>query len=507
MLDYLLTIFLSFISVLLFCAFCGRRRKDSEPPLIKGWIPFLGEALEFRKNSLQFLTQLQQEHGDIFTVYIAGRYITFIMNPLLYPSVIKHGKQLDFHTFSDSAASRTFGFPAVRSGHFPGMSDSLQRSYTLLQGPALDPLAFSMMGNLQQVLRHRFLSSEGSGPDGDWKETELYEFCKCIMFQTTFNTLYGHSSHLGLDQLREDFEKFDAIFPLLMARVPIGLLGKTKEIREKLTRFFYPQKMAEWKAPCEFIQTRMALFQQYDSLQDKDKAAHHFAMLWASVGNTIPAAFWCLYHLITCPEALAAVRAEIRNVVGEKDMQLIIKEDITITRQQLEQMVYLESSVNESLRLSSVSMNIRVVQEDFCLRLDSQNSISLRKDDIIALYPQSTHLDPEIYERPQRFQFDRFVEDGKEKTDFYKCGQKVRYYRMPFGSGATQCPGRFFAMNELKQFVCVTLLMCEMQLLDNEQEAMLDNSRAGLGIMPPANQITFRFRTRKPQDSAAEREE
>jgi len=64
-------------------------------------------------------------------------------------------------------------------------------------------------------------------------------------------------------------------------------------------------------------------------------------MLWASVGNTIPAAFWCLYHLITCPEALATVRAEIVNVIGEKNMQLIFKEDITITRQQLEQMVYL----------------------------------------------------------------------------------------------------------------------------------------------------------------------
>lgn len=497
MLECLLTIFLGFISVLLLCAFFERRRKDGEPPLIKGWIPFLGKALEFRKNSQQFLTQLQQEHGDVFTVLIAGRYITFIMNPLLYPSVIKHGKQLDFHTFSDSAASRTFGYPAVWSGNFPGMSDSLQRSYTLLQGPALDPLTSSMMGNLQQVLQHRVLSSEESGHDGDWKEVELYEFCKCIMFQTTFNTLYGHTSHQCLEQLREDFEKFDAIFPLLMARVPIGLLGKTKEIREKLTRFFYPHNMAEWKAPCKFIQDRMSLFQQYDTLQDKDKAAHHFAMLWASVGNTIPAAFWCLYHLISCPEALAAVRAEIVNVVGEKNL---FKEDITITRQQLEQMIYLESSVNESLRLSSVSMNIRVVQEDFCLRLDAQNSISLRKDDIIALYPQSTHLDPEIYEQPQRFQFDRFVEDGKEKTDFYKCGQKVRYYRMPFGSGATQCPGRFFAMNELKQFVCVTLLMCEMQLLDNQQEAMLDNSRAGLGIMPPANQITFRYRTRNPQD-------
>ncbi|KAL0201279.1 hypothetical protein M9458_004466, partial [Cirrhinus mrigala] len=194
------------------------------------------------------------------------------MNPLQYPSVIKHGKQLDFHTFSDSAASRTFGYPPVRSGLFPGMSDSIQRSYTLLQGPALDPLTFSMMGNLQQVLRRRFLSSKESGSDSNWQEAELYEFCKCVMFQTTFNTLYGHSSNLHLDQLREDFEKFDAIFPLLMARVPIAMLGKTKEIREKLTRFFYPQKVAEWNTPCEFIQTRTALFQQYDTLQERDKA-------------------------------------------------------------------------------------------------------------------------------------------------------------------------------------------------------------------------------------------
>ncbi len=73
--------------------------------------------------------------------------------------------------------------------------------------------------------------------------------------------------------------------------------------------------------------------------------AHHFAMLWASVGNTIPAAFWCLYHLISCPEALEAVRAETVHVVGEKNMHLVFEEDITITRQQLEQMVYLGNTL------------------------------------------------------------------------------------------------------------------------------------------------------------------
>lgn len=46
-------------------------------------------------------------------------------------------------------------------------------------------------------------------------------------------------------------------------------------------------------------------------------------------------------------------------------------------------------------------MNIRVAQEDFDLQLDSERSVPVRKGDIIALYPQSMHLDPEIYEEPQ----------------------------------------------------------------------------------------------------------
>lgn len=46
-------------------------------------------------------------------------------------------------------------------------------------------------------------------------------------------------------------------------------------------------------------------------------------------------------------------------------------------------------------------MNIRVAQEDFSLRLDAERSAAVRKGDVIALYPQALHLDPEIYEDPE----------------------------------------------------------------------------------------------------------
>lgn len=45
------------------------RRRD-EPPLDKGWIPWLGHGLAFGKDVLLFLTQMKEKHGDIFTVSV-----------------------------------------------------------------------------------------------------------------------------------------------------------------------------------------------------------------------------------------------------------------------------------------------------------------------------------------------------------------------------------------------------------------------------------------------------
>lgn len=46
-------------------------------------------------------------------------------------------------------------------------------------------------------------------------------------------------------------------------------------------------------------------------------------------------------------------------------------------------------------------MNIRVAQEDFRLHLRNERSVNVRKDDVIVLYPQSLHMDPQVYEDPQ----------------------------------------------------------------------------------------------------------
>ncbi|XP_022066936.1 cytochrome P450 7B1 isoform X2 [Acanthochromis polyacanthus] len=422
--------------------------------------------------------------------------MTFVMDPLLYPSIVKHGKQLDFHEFSNKVAPYTFGYPPVNNQSFPGLRKQVQRSFHLLQGDSLTPLTESMMGNLMLVFRQDHL-----GQDGGWRSGSMYDFCHSVMFEATLLTMYGRPPagrrHGGLDALRDDFISFDNKFPLLIAQIPIWLLGRTKAVRDKLIRFFLP--VSCWSNMSQFIRRRAEMFEQYDALRDVDKAAHHFAILWASVGNTVPATFWALYHLVSHPAALQAVRQEIQDVLQQDGVGWNRDGDVTLSRQQLERLLYLESAIRESLRLSSASMNIRVAQEDFSLRLDGERSVAVRKGDFIALYPQSMHLDPEVYEEPQTFRFDRYTQDGQQKTDFYKNGQKLRYYLMPFGSGSTKCPGRHFALNEIKQFVSLLLLYFDLQLEDGQPRASLDPSRAGLGILLPNVDVRFRYRLRTQQ--------
>uniref|UniRef100_A0A8C2ZSR6 Cytochrome P450, family 7, subfamily B, polypeptide 1 n=1 Tax=Cyclopterus lumpus TaxID=8103 RepID=A0A8C2ZSR6_CYCLU len=357
-------------------------RRDGEPPLIKGWIPFVGKALEFGRDAHKFLEEHKKKFGDVFTVQIAGKYMTFIMDPLLYPSITRHGRQLDFHEFSDKVAPDTFGYPPVLGGKFPGMHEQIHRCYKLLQGDGLSALTESMMGNLMLVFRQDHLGERPEEEGGGWRSVSMYEFCNAIMFEATFLTMFGRpasdSRHADMARLRGDFVQFDTMFPLLIAQIPIWLLGRTKAVRDKLIDYFLPHKLSSWSDTSLFIRTRSELLDQYEALKDVDKAAHHLTILWASVGNTVPATFWALYYLLSHPEDLQVVRQELQFVLRLSRVQFSRDRDVRLDRDQLEQLVYLESAINESLRLSSASINIRVAQEDFGLRLDGERSVHYR---------------------------------------------------------------------------------------------------------------------------------
>ncbi|XP_058030280.1 cytochrome P450 7B1 [Ahaetulla prasina] len=475
------------------CTFGRRKRHPGEPPLINGWIPFLGEALNFRKNATGFLLSLYKKHGDIFTVYMAGKYITFIINPLQYPVVTKNSKYLEFSEIADQLSSQAFDHPPIINGKCPDLNEPVHRNYQYLLGKSLDTLSDNVMRNLQIIFKKKFSQMV------DWEMEKMHKFCFSIIFEASFKTFFGRDPHNDsynvTDEIGEKFLKFDANFSYLALNIPIALLGATKKIRREFINYLNPKKMEKWLDVSEVVQDRKDLLENYTVLSDYDKAAHHFAFLWASVANTIPVVFWTIYYLLRHPEAFAVVRDEIDHLLKSTGQERRPRYSIYLSREQLDNLVYLESAINESLRMCSSSMNIRKVKENFIFNFEENREACLRKGDLLAIFPPILHMDPEIYEDPQTYKFDRYVENGKKKTTFFKQGKKLKYFLMPFGSGSSICPGRFFAMNEIKLFMILALVYFDMDIMEDKQLGV-GKDRIGFGILLPDSDIMFRYKIR-----------
>ncbi|WAR08112.1 CP39A-like protein [Mya arenaria] len=69
--------------------------KLNSPPCCRGWIPFLGCALDFGKSPLTFIGQKKDEHGPLFSVYVAGQTLHILTDQTMY-QVFFESPCLDF---------------------------------------------------------------------------------------------------------------------------------------------------------------------------------------------------------------------------------------------------------------------------------------------------------------------------------------------------------------------------------------------------------------------------
>ncbi|MGH0155322.1 UNVERIFIED_CONTAM: hypothetical protein FKN15_053043 [Acipenser sinensis] len=482
--------------------------RPGEPPVENGLIPYLGCALQFGANPLEFLLCRQKTYGHIFTCKIAGQYVHFLTDPFSYHSVMRQGRHLDWKKFHFTASAKAFGHESMDPSDGYTTENLHQTFLKTMQGEALQTLTKTMMENLQCVMLQSDTLKINSK---DWVTDGIFAFCYRVMFESGYLTLFGKELNSQEDKnlarhetqralvlnALENFKEFDKIFPALVAGLPIHVFKSGHSARENLAKTLLHENLSKRHNVSDLISLRMFLNDTLSTFDDMSKARTHVAVLWASQANTLPATFWTLFYLIRCPDAMKAATDEVKKTLANSGQKASLDgHHISLEKEQLDEMPVLDSIIKEAMRLSSASLNVRVAKENFALQLDNSQSYNIRKDDVIALYPQLLHFDPEIYEDPLTFKYDRYLdENGQEKTAFYRKGRKLRYYYMPFGSGVTKCPGRFFALHEIKQFLSLLLSYFDMELSDkNAKIPPLDQSRAGLGILQPTYDVDFRYK-------------
>ncbi|XP_031232267.1 25-hydroxycholesterol 7-alpha-hydroxylase isoform X2 [Mastomys coucha] len=474
----------------LFFLLTRRIRRPGEPPLIKGWLPYLGMALKFWKDPLTFLQTLQRQHGDTFTVLLGGRYITFVLDPFQYQYVMKNPKQLSFEKFSRRLSAKAFSVKKLLTDD--DLHDDLHRGFLLLQGKPLDALLETMIQEVKEIFESQLLKAT------DWRTERMFAFCSSLVFEITFTTIYGKiladNQKQIISEIRDDFLKFDDIFPYLVSDIPIQLLRNAESMQKKIIKCLTPEKVAQMHGRSEIVQERQDTLKKYYRHEDFEIGAHHLGLLWASLANTIPAMFWAMYYILRHPEAMEALRDEIDSFLQSTGQKKGPGISVHFTREQLDSLVCLESTILEVLRLCSYSSIIREVQEDMDFSSETR-SYSLRKGDFVAVFPPMIHNDPEVFNAPKEFRFDRFIEDGKKKTTFFKGGKKLKSYIMPFGLGTSKCPGRYFAVNEMKLLLIIFLTYFDLEIIDRKPVG-LNHSRMFLGIQHPDSDVSFRYKAK-----------
>ncbi|XP_030276987.1 prostacyclin synthase-like [Sparus aurata] len=475
------TVFLLVQAVLLYFILTHRSRSKTDPPLDKGVIPWLGHALEFGKDASKFLNRMKLKHGDIFTVRAAGRYVTVLLDPHSYDTVINDSDSLDFTRYAQVLMERIFN---LRLPHDqPAKAKAMMIKH--FRGANFGALNGTMIRHLRALLKAEMPLNQK-----DWKDEGLFNLSYSLLFKAGYLTLFGgeqNNNSTDPSRVYEEYKKFDS----LLTKLARGTLKPEEKrtaqsVRQRLWELLAPAGLTEDSGSSPWLHAYRRLLQE-EGVDEEMQRKAVLMQLWATQGNVGPAAFWLLGFLLTHPEALTVVKTEM-----ETSETLLLDRHVDTP--------VFDSALEEALRLTAAPFITREVVQEKTLHMADGQEYLLRKGDRVCLFPfNSPQMDPEIHQEPQKFKYDRFLnKDGSAKRDFYKGGRRLKYYTMPWGAGTNGCVGKQFAINTIRQFVYMVLTDYDLELCDPDaQMPEVDAGRYGFGMLQPQGDLLVRYKPRK----------
>ena len=198
----------------------------------------------------------------------------------------------------------------------------------------------------------------------------------------------------------------------------------------------------------------------------RDRAGQHAMFLWASIVNTVPAACWTLVDLLIRPDVIKAVNDELNTKV--KNIESLFEKET------LGELHLLDSCIQETLRRIFPSMTQRQASRNINVICTDGTEMGVRKNDVV-IYPaliknfdpkvslnftpslSCKHFSLKVYDHPYEYCYDRFVKQQPKAPPL-----------LLFGTGSRMCPGRYWALNEIKLFLAIILIKLDIELMMHE---------------------------------------
>ncbi|KAF9876376.1 cytochrome P450 [Colletotrichum karsti] len=252
-------------------------------------------------------------------------------------------------------------------------------------------------------------------------------------------------------------------------------------------------KSDDYQEPDDMLQWMMNGQAKFGQSTDRALAQNQLGISFAAIHTTSLTTTNAFYWLAAKPDLIPILRDDVQ--------QALLETGGEFTSPALQNMKKLDSFLREVLRCSPLSVGSfqRKVLKDIKL----PNGQVIPQDVVIEIPAGGVNLDDEVFPNAQEFDALRYyklrqakdeAESGTKAAEVVAQSQfvSVGTSHLTFGYGRHACPGRFFAVNEIKMIMANILCNYEVKMPDGLTERY-ENIKFGAGSMPdPSKTVMIR---------------
>ncbi|TQN64190.1 Cytochrome P450 monooxygenase ATR2, partial [Colletotrichum shisoi] len=252
-------------------------------------------------------------------------------------------------------------------------------------------------------------------------------------------------------------------------------------------------KRDDYREPDDMLQWILNAQTKFGQLSNHDLASAQMGISFAAIHTTTMTATNALYWLAAKPELIPMLRDDVQ--------QALLESGGEFTSGALQNMKKLDSFLKEVMRLSPLSAGSFTRKVLKSLKLPNGQTIPAGMN--IETPAAGVNNDPEIFPDPEVFdalRFYRLREAKEHAASGVKAAEVVMQAQfvsvgtthLTFGYGKHACPGRFFAVNEIKMIMSNILCHYDVKLPDG-QTGRYENLIFGASCVPdPEKTIMIR---------------
>ena len=409
----------------------------------------LGSIPEIMKDRVQFLVDLQRDHGDIVQIRL-GPFNAIL---LFHPDGIQHILQ-DNH-INYSKETRTYANVSAIAGNglICSNGDFWLRQRRLMQ-PAFHQNQINLMSDM--MCREANLMFERWEPYiRDGQTINIAHEMMRLTLSVATQALFGNKVHdpdrllaTNISFLMKD-TAFRFEHPFYPPRwVPASRNRQFNAAMKNFNQVIYSMIAERRSNPHDQALDLLDILmnareeengEMMNDLQLRDEVATLFL---AGHETSAVALSWTLYLLSEHPEIETRLRGELQQVLAGREPTLADLPNLPYTRMVVE----------ESMRLYPPAW----LTERKALADDEIGGYRIPAGVTLAVSPYVTHRHPQFWKDPDAFDPEHFAPQNSEK--------RPRYAYFPFGGGPRQCIGKNMALLEIQLVLPMILQHCRLKL-------------------------------------------